>query len=140
MSRPGRWRGSDVSSQEPPPPRPSSHSRKLTWHAETETSRCAGRLPYFSYLLFFPFFATSSAPAAVAVGVASISQDGDDVEFGLSIVIVNTLGASTNVWGNHVCYLHSVLMTSMCDTCKHLLSVMVATIRCMHILELIMIL
>ena len=91
-------------------------------------------------LLFFPFFATSSAPAAVAVGVASISQDGDDVEFGLSIVIVNTLGASTNVWGNHVCYLHSVLMTSMCDTCKHLLSVMVATIRCMHILELIMIL
>ena len=51
MSRQGRWRGNGVSSQGPPAPRPSSHSKKLTWHAETETSRYVGSAPYFSHLL-----------------------------------------------------------------------------------------
>ncbi len=83
MSRQGRWRGSGASSQEPPAPRPSSHSKKLTWHVETETSRCAGSVPFLLPLvLLFPFFETSSATAAVAVGAVSISQDGNNMEVG----------------------------------------------------------
>ncbi len=46
-------------------------------------SRCAGSVPFLLPLvLLFPFFETSSATAAVAVGAVSISQDGNNMEVG----------------------------------------------------------
>ena len=92
MSRQGRWRGRGASSQGLLPPRPSCHTKRLTWHAETETSRCAGSFHHFSYLFCCsPSLQPLSDAAAVAVDAASISQDGNDMESLDSALLLCTL-------------------------------------------------